>query len=104
MIDLSFSFSGECWLWKTEKAAWHFVTLPKEKSEEIAFFNENMSVKKRGWGSVRVVATIGATEWKTSIFPQAKEGTYILPIKADVRKAENILESNIVQVTLKIDL
>lgn len=104
MIDLSFSFSGECWLWQTDKAAWHFVTLPKDKSEEIAFFNENMSVKKRGWGSVRVIATIGNTEWKTSIFPQAKAGTYILPIKADVRKAEKILVGKMVHITLKIDL
>lgn len=104
MIDLSFNFIATCWLWQTEKAAWHFVTLPKEKSEEISFFNENMSLKKRGWGSVRVVVTIGDTEWKTSIFPQAKEGTYILPIKAEVRKQEKILEGNIVHVALKIDL
>jgi len=104
MIDLSFDFTSECWLWQAEKAAWHFVTLPKDKSEEISFFNENVSVKKRGWGSVRVIATIGHTEWKTSIFPQAKEGTYILPIKADVRKAEKILKGNVVSVTLKIDI
>lgn len=104
MIDLSFNFTATCWLWQAEKAAWHFVTLPKEKSEEISFFNENMSLKKRGWGSVRVVVTIGDTEWKTSIFPQAKEGTYILPIKAEVRKQEKILEGNIVHVALKIDL
>lgn len=104
MIDLSFSFSSECWLWQAEKSAWHFVTLPKDKSEEVSFFNENMRVKKRGWGSVRVIATVGNAEWKTSIFPQVKEGVYILPIKADVRKAENVLEGSTVHVTLKIDL
>ncbi|MFW5432293.1 MAG: DUF1905 domain-containing protein [Methylophilaceae bacterium] len=103
MIDLSFSFTGKCWLWQAEKAAWHFITLPKEKSEEISFFNENMRVKKRGWGAVRVIATVGETEWKTSIFPQ-KEGAYILPIKAEVRKKEKILADNEVQVTLKIDV
>ena len=91
MIDLSFSFAGECWLWQAEKAAWHFVTMPKKMSEEISFFNENVSVKKRGWGSVRVKATIGETTWETSLFPQAKEGTFILPIKADVRKKEKIV-------------
>lgn len=104
MIDLSFDFSAECWLLQAEKAAWHMVTLPKEKSEEISFFNDNMSVKRRGWGSVRVIATVGSTEWKTSIFPQAKKGTYVLPIKAEVRTKEKILAGNTVQVRLKIDL
>ena len=104
MIDLSFSFTGQCWLWQSEAAAWHFISLPKEKSEEIKFFNENMRQKKRGWGSVRVKAKIGDTSWKTSIFPQAKEGAYILPIKAEVRKKEKILAGNKVVVALIIDL
>jgi hypothetical protein len=104
MIDLSFQFIGECWLWQAEKAAWHFISLPKEKSEEIKFFNENFTHKKRGWGAVRVEATIGNTTWKTSIFPQAKQGAYILPIKAEVRKKENILVGNEVSVALKIDV
>ena len=30
---------------------------------------------------------IGKTEWTTSLFP--KDGRYIVPIKASVRKAEN---------------
>ncbi len=103
MIDLSFDFTAACWLWQAEKAAWHFVSLPKEKSEEIKFFNENVSSKKRGWGAVKVLAKIGNTEWSTSIFPQ-KEGTYILPIKASVRKAEKILVGNQVNVSLIINV
>lgn len=103
MVDLSFSFSAQCWLWQAEKAAWHFVNLPEEKSAEIKFFNENMSSKKRGWGAVKVIAKIGATEWSTSIFPQ-KEGAYILPIKASVRKAEKISEGSEVHVSLNIDV
>jgi len=104
MIDLSFTFTGKCWLWETEKASWHFITLPKDKSEEIKFFNESMGHKKRGWGSVRVEATIGNTTWQTSIFPQAKEGTYILPLKAEVRRKEKVLLGNDVCVALLIDV
>lgn len=103
MIDLSFSFTGQCWLWKAEKAAWYFISLPEEKTEEIKFFNENHHAKKRGWGSVRVIAKIGDTMWETSIFPQ-KKGVYILPIKASVRKKEKILVGNDVLVTLNIEL
>ena len=104
MIDLSFSFSAPCWRWQGGKAAWHFITLPEDKSEEIKFFSENLQGKRRGWGAVRVQATIGATTWQTSIFPQFKTKIYILPVKADVRKKEKILADNMVKVQLKIEV
>ena len=78
--------------------------MPKKMSEEILFFIENISVKKRGWGSVRVKATIGETTLETSLFPQAKEGTFILPIKADVRKKEKIVVGSEVHVSLVVNL
>jgi hypothetical protein len=104
MIDLSFSFTEKCWLWQSEKAAWYFVTLPTEKSDEIKFFNEGQSLKKRGWGAVRVKVTIGHTTWATSIFPHKESQAYILPIKAAVRKAESIEVGSNVKVHLDIDL
>ena len=103
MIDLSFTFSAQCWLWQADKAIWHFITLPQDKSEEIKFFSENNS-KRRGWGAVRVQAKIGATTWQTSIFPHSKINAYILPIKADVRKQEKILVDSLVEVQLKINI
>lgn len=104
MIDLSVSFKGKCWLWQSEKAAWHFITLPEANSEEIKFFNEGQSLKKRGWGTVRVKATIGETTWETSIFPHKDSKAYILPIKAAVRKAEQIAVGNEVHLHLDINL
>jgi hypothetical protein len=103
MIDLSFSFTGQCWMWQG-KGAWHFITLPQDKSEEIKFFSENLQGKRRGWGAVRVQVTIGETTWETSIFPQAKDNAYILPIKMDVRKKEKIVAEDKVKVTLKINV
>ncbi len=104
MIDLSFEFTAECWLWKAEKAAWHFITLPQDKSEEIKFFNENMHEKQRGWGAVRVTVTIGATSWETSIFPASQLNAYILPIKSDMRKKEKISAGNQVKAQLTISV
>lgn len=89
-MDLAFEFTTQCWLWQAEKAAWHFVTLPENQSEEIKFFSENNTTKKRGWGAVKVKAMIGETTWETSIFPHKESNAYILPIKASVRKAESI--------------
>lgn len=108
MVDLSFTFSGECWLWQTTATAWHFVSLPIEQSEEIKFFNDNLHGalygKRRGWGAVRVQVTVGKTTWKTSIFPYTNTKTYILPIKAEVRKKEKILTGSIIEVTLNINV
>lgn len=102
MVDLDFTFTTECWLWQAEKGAWHFATLPKDKSAEIQFFNENNAIKKRGWGAVKVKATIGKTNWETSIFPHKTSKSYILPIKASVRKAESIESGDTVEIALKI--
>ncbi len=101
-MDLAFEFTAECWLWQAEKAAWHFVTLPEDQSEEIKFFSENNSTKKRGWGAVKVKATIGDTTWETSIFPHKESNAYILPIKAAVRKSEQFQASDTVTVKLAI--
>ena len=74
------------WIWPGE-AAWHFVTLPKDQSGEI---KKVFGSSARGFGSLKVKATIGKTSWDTSIFPDSKSGCYMLPIKKSVRKAENI--------------
>src|SRR3989338_10418081 len=103
MIDLSFTFTDKCWLWQG-KGAWHFITLPKDKSEEIKFFSENMHEKRRGWGAVRVLVTIGNTSWETSIFPDSKRGAYLFPVKADVRKKEKFAAGDKVTVKLKINV
>jgi hypothetical protein len=57
----------------------------------------------RGWGSVPVVATIGGTTWKTSIFPDKKAGSFVLPLKAEVRKAEGIEEGQAVELRLDVE-
>jgi len=99
MIDLEFSFTGEIWLWQAEKAAWHFVALPTEMSEDIKAFTKHLA---RGFRSVKVEAQIGETSWRTSIFPSKERGTYILPIKKSVRTAEDIGANSTVTVALSI--
>lgn len=45
--------------------------------------------KRRGFGSVKVTARIGESEWQTSLFPQ-KTGGWFLPVKKPVRLAEGL--------------
>lgn len=43
---------------------------------------------RTGFGSVCANVTVGATTWATSVFPDTKAATYVLPVKAEVRRAE----------------
>jgi hypothetical protein len=97
--DLNLTFSAELWISHANgKGSWYFLTLSGEGCEQIKFFS---SQNPRGWGAVRVTASIGLTTWDTSIFPDRKAGTYLLPIKAEVRKKANLEVGNAVTVTLK---
>lgn len=91
MIDLDFEFTAELWEWKSsgEKrgGSWHFVTLPKDISKDIQTFTRH---RKTGFGSVRVKARCGDTEWLTSIFPSKEQKSYLLPIKKSVRTAQKL--------------
>ena len=101
MDDLSFTFTGQLWRWQGDApAAWHFITLPAEIGGQIKFF----SGRTRGFGSVRVIATTGGARWKTSLFPDKKSGSYLLPVKADVRNSENLQAGQDVPVRLVLDV
>ena len=84
-MPIVYRLRGKVWL-HPGAAGWHFITLPKGPAQEL----RGLRGKGAGWGSVPVTATIGATSWKTSIFPDAKSGSFLLPVKAAVRKAEGI--------------
>lgn len=91
---------GRVWVWKGGGAgAWHFVTLPAAQSREIKHRRGDTS---RGWGSVPVVVTLGRSTWKTSIFPYSKVKAYILPLKAEVRRKENVLAKQMIEFALSI--
>lgn len=93
-----YKFNSSVWLYPG-MAGWHFVTVPKDISEDI---KRNFGDQKRGWGSLPIIATIGKTSWKTSIFPDKESGGYLLPLKADVRKKEGILAEGTISLLLEI--
>lgn len=55
----------------------------------------------RGFGSLKVTATIGDSTWRTSVFPSREDG-WMLPIKAAVRKAEGIGEGDEIDLVLEV--
>lgn len=86
MITATYNFSAEVWLYQGN-APWHFVTLPKDLAVEIqSVFGD----RERGWSSLPVTVTIGSSVWETSIFKDKKSESYLLPLKANIRKKEKI--------------
>ncbi len=80
-------------------SAWRFLALPKKQGQEI---KEKFGARAKGWGSLPVSVTIGKTVWETSIFPDKKSGTYLLPLKAKIRKAEGISDDSTVTFSLRL--
>lgn len=94
-----FEFEAELWRWEAN-GAWHFLTVPEAVSDEI----EERSTPRpaRGFGSVRVRATIGTATWSTSVFPDKKRGAFVLPVKKAVRTANGIDAGDRVRVRLEL--
>jgi hypothetical protein len=96
---MRYEMQAEIWLYKT--GSWHFVTLPVEFSEGIKTLRGPTS---RGWGSVRVKARLGASEWRTSIFPESKSGAFLLPIKAEIRRREGVAAGDTVALVVELEM
>lgn len=94
------TFTAELWIWAAREAeSWTFVSLPTDASEEI---RQLTGGRRRGFGSVRVRVRVGSSVWQTSIFPDSGRGTYVLPVKKSVRRAEDIAEGDVVAVSVEV--
>jgi hypothetical protein len=91
-----FEFSGPVFEWRGP-APYFYVALPADDADEI---REIAAALTYGWGVIPVTVEIGYTEWTTSLFP--KEGTYLVPLKDTVRKAEGIEPGATVEVRVSI--
>jgi hypothetical protein len=95
---MNLEFSGEMWFWKGP-APWHFITVPEEECREL---ETTAAFASYGWGMIPVTARIAGTRWTTSLLP--KDGLYIVPVKAGVRKAEGLEVGDTVTVRLTVDV
>ncbi len=93
---MNIEFEGEIWFWKGP-SPWYFVTVPEKECEELKAI---LSFVTYGWGMIPAKVRIGKTTWTTSLWP--KDGSYIVPLKANVRKAEKLEEGDRVKVWLSV--
>ena len=95
---MELTFAGELIFWKGP-APWHYVAVPEEQSAAI---EAGSGIVSYGWGCIPCTAVTGATTWTTSLFP--KDGLYLVPVKAAVRRAESLELGDTVALTLRIAL
>lgn len=96
-MDQDLGFTAPLWQWRG--GSWVFVTLPDDLAEAIRSIPRP---PKPGFGSIRVRATIGASSWETSIFPESGGPAYVLPVKRVIRVAEGVDVDDVVAVQLEL--
>jgi Domain of unknown function (DUF1905) len=95
---VKFTFEADLWRYQHDNP-WYFVTLPSDDSQRI---REETDGLRKGFGSVRVEANIGSSTWRTSVFPDAKSQCFVLPVKKQVRRAEEIEDGDACAVTVTL--
>lgn len=96
------SHTGPLWRWTGgTNGTWHFLTIDGAAGEALSgtALMRRLEGMSRGFGSLKVRAAIGDSAFATSVFPSKSAG-WMLPVKASVRKAEDLAEGDTVTVVL----
>lgn len=91
--------------WQGDRGTYHLVTINGETAEAIAahaLMHRLEFGTQRGFGSVKVMAEIGGTRWKTSVFPQSRESEWVLLVSKKVMRAEDLAEGDPVALELEL--
>ncbi len=96
---MTLEFDAPLWRWDARADTWTFVSLPADLADDVLDVTGPVT---RGFGSVRVEVTIGATTWRTSLFPDSRARTYVLPVKKAVRTAERMDTGDTAHVRLRL--
>jgi hypothetical protein len=94
---MEMEFSGEIWFWKGP-SPFHFVSVPEDLCDAL---DATAGLVSYGWGMIPVRLRIGDTDWATSLWP--KDGGYIVPLKAAVRRAEGLELGNTTTIRLSVE-
>ena len=96
---MTYEFDATLWLWDARTDSWTFVSLPTDLADDVLDAAEPVA---RGFGAVRVVVTVGRTTWRTSLFPDRRSATYVLPVKKAVRTAEGLATGDTAHVRIRL--
>jgi hypothetical protein len=93
---VKFEFESKVIEWRGP-APFYFATTPDSVTREIKTNTGHLSY---GWGCIPVDITVGNTTLYTALFP--REGTYYIPLKVALRKAEVIEVGDFLTITVEV--
>ena len=93
---IKYEFNATVWKYEGQNG-WYFVSLPTDISGEI---RKNLKSEEKGWGMLKAIACIGSTEWQSAVWFDTKLKTHLLPVKAEIRKKENIQAGDKVKIII----
>ena len=96
MKQIAYNFSSKIWQHQSP-GGWFFVSLPEHHSKEIRNLLGDL---EEGWGRLKAQAQIEDTKWETAIWFDTKHKTYILPLKAAIRKQLQLEAGQTVKITI----
>ena len=101
MEKVKYEFSAKAYQYSSSKemTGWIFVSLPKELSVEI---RESFKWLEEGWGRMKVKAQLGKSQWESAIWFDTKQDTYLLPLKAKIRKQEEVVLGEEIKIIIFI--
>ena len=90
------SFKAPLITWRGP-SPFYFVPIPESQSKKIKALAVQLTY---GWGVIPVAAKIGKTEFSTALIP--RDGVYYLPVKNQVRFAEDLEVGSEVSATINL--
>jgi hypothetical protein len=78
-------------------APFYFVATPPKQTKQIADVAKHVSY---GWGCIPCDVTVGNTTLYTALIP--KDGAYLVPLKAELRRKERIEDDATIALTITI--
>lgn len=94
---MKFEFEAELWEYQGENP-WVFVTIPEVMADEI----RETGAPNSPFGSIRVSVGVGNSRWQTSLFPDRASGSFVLPIKAEIRRDQDLSVGETLDVTIEL--
>lgn len=95
----AYELTGQVWVYPG-KGGWHFVALPPELADELRVWYADAD---RAFGSLRAKASLGSSTWSTSLFTDTRSASYLLPVKAEVRRRERIEDGDGTTIVIEFD-
>ena len=104
-MDEAIAATLELQRWQGDRGTYHLVTFTGEAAETLtmhAALHKLEFGRTRGFGSIKLSARIGTTQWRTSVFPQKKSSEWVLLVSKKVMRAQDLAAGDTIEVNLSL--